>query len=447
MSRKIVLPEIADERGAGWAATGPGSTSHGISRRTFGRGALAAGALLTGACSGNGSTSTSGGNLNSTSSPSSAGSVTSASAAPAVSSSSAPSSSSSPAAAVQTSSFSLYAGADTNIQTLWTDSILPAFKKAFPEYNVKFIFSEHGTNDDQEYARIAASIKTNSRPPADMLADSGFINTAATTKQLVAVNSTNIPNLAGVQKPLLTPVDGRAVPYRGSAVLLAYDSTKVNPVPKTLDDVLAWIRANPGKFTYNSPSTGGSGGAFVETVVDRYTSAANLAKLDAGADTAAESDWNKGFEVLHGLNSSVYQHVYPNGNDAVLELLGKGQIWMAPVWSDQFLSAQSAGQLGKQIKVTQISDPSFTGGGSYLGIPTNTTNLKGALALANFVLEPTQQAAIVTVIAGFPAVPVTSLPAAAQKILVGTDANNLRSGLSSDAGDDLSRLWQSKVPG
>lgn len=416
-----------------------GAGRYPLTRRNLGRGALAAGALVVGACSSNGSASTAGGNLTSPSSPSAGGAAT-----PPVTTSAAGSATSSAAAS---SSFTLYAGADTNVQGLWSSSILPAFKKAFPQYDVTFVFSEHGTNDDQEYARIAASIKTGGKPPADMLADSGFINTAATAKQLMAVSTANIPNLAGVQKPLLTPVDGRAVPYRGSAVLLAYDSTKVHPVPKTLDDVIAWIKANPGRFTYNSPSTGGSGGAFVETVVDRYTSAPDLAKLDAGTDTAAESDWDKGLEVLHGLNSSVYQHVYPNGNDAVLDLLGKGQIWMAPVWSDQFLSAKAAGQLGKQIEVTQISDPSFTGGGAYLGIPTNSTNVEGALALANFVLEPTQQAEIVTVIAGFPAVPVSSLPTAAQKILIGTDANNLRSGLSSDAGDDLSRLWQSKVPG
>lgn len=413
-----------------------------LSRRTFGRGALAAGALFVGACSGNGSASTTGGNLTSTTSAS-------AGAAPVVTTSSTPavSSSVSSGAAVATSSFSLYAGADTNIQTLWSSSLLPGFQKAFPQYKVSFIFSEHGSNDDQEYARLAASIKTGSKPPADMFADSGFINTAATVKQMIAVSAANIPNLAGVQKPLLAPVDGCAIPYRGSAVLLAYDSTKVTDVPKTLDDLIAWIRANPGKFTYNSPSTGGSGGAFVETVVDRYTSPANLTKLIAGADTAAEGDWTKGLDVLHSLNSDVYQHVYPNGNQAVLDLLGKGQIWMAPVWSDQFLSAVTAGQLGKQIKVTQISDPSFTGGGAYLGIPTNTGNLKGALALANYVLEPAQQAVIVNTIAGFPAIPVTTLPAAVQKKLAGTDANNLRSGLSSDAGDDLSRLWQSKVPG
>lgn len=408
-----------------------------VSRRSLGRSALAAGMLLTGACAGNGSASTAGGSL------------TTDSAAPAATAggAAAPSASAAAGGAGPGSSLTLYAGADTNIQTLWSSSLIPGFEKAFPQYQVKFVFSEHGSNDDQEYARLGASIKTHSRPPADMIADSGFTNTAATAGQFIPVTSGNVPNLAGVQKPLLAPVNGRAIPYRGSAVLLAYDSTKVTAVPRTLDQVLAWIRANPGRFTYNSPSTGGSGGAFVETVVDRYTSPANLTKLIAGPDSAAEKDWDKGLGVLHDLNSSVYQHVYPNGNQAVLDLLGKGQIWMAPVWSDQFLSAVSAGQLGKQIKVTQISDPSFTGGAAYLGIPTNTGNMQAALALANYVLEPAQQAVIVTTIAGFPAVPVRTLPAAVQSRLAGTDANTLRAGLSSGAGDDLSRMWQSTVPG
>jgi len=63
------------------------------------------------------------------------------------------------------------------------------------------------------------------------------------------------------------------------------------------------------------------------------------------------------------------------------------------------------------------------------------------------VLEPAQQAAIVTTIAGFPAVPVATLPKATQAKLVGTDANNLRAGYSAGASEDLSRLWQAKVPG
>jgi len=410
----------------------------------FGRGALAAGIAAAGGCSANGSTSTTGGSLTSVSSgPSGAAEATSPG-----SGGSAPAGAASPAGAAGASStLTVYAGADTNVQTLWTSSIFPGFQKAFPQYRISFVFSEHGANDDQEYARLGASIKTGSKPPADLIADSGFTNTAATAGQFIAVSPGNVPNLAKVQQPLLGPVNGRAVPYRGSAVLLAYDSTKVTKVPRTLDDVLAWIRANPGRFTYNTPSSGGSGGSFVETVVDRYTSPTHLSTLIAGADPTAEKDWDRGLSVLHGLNSSVYQHVYPNGNQAVLDLLGKGQIWMAPVWSDQFLSAVSAGQLGRQVKATQISGPSFTGGAAYLGIPTNSTNPEAALALADFVLRPAQQAMIVKTIAGFPAVPVTTLPAAVQRELAGTDANHLRSGLSSPAGDDLSRLWQSRVPG
>lgn len=340
----------------------------------------------------------------------------------------------------------LYSGADTNIQQLWLKSLIPAFMAKYPQYPVKFIFSEHGTNDTQESARLGASIKTKSAPPADIF-DTGFVNTAATGGQLVKVDAQNVPNIANVQPQLLTPVDGAAVPYRGSAVLLAYNSSKVQQPPKTLQALLAWITAHPGRFTYNSPSTGGSGQAFVATVLDSTISSTARSTLTTGASAAAEKSWDAGFAVLHGLNADVYQHVYPNGNQAVLDLLGKGQIWMAPVWSDQYLTAVGNNQLGPEIKVTQISDPSFTGGAAYLGIPANTTNKAGALALANFVLEPAQQAMIVSSIAGFPAIPVASLPAAAQQKLAGTDANNLRAGYSAAASNDLNRLWQAKVPG
>lgn len=349
-------------------------------------------------------------------------------------------------AAPVTSPVTLYSGADTNIRQLWQGALIPAFQKAFPQYPVKFVFSEHGTNDTQEYARLGASIATRKAPPADLF-DTGFVNTAATAGQLAPVTAAQVPNIAKVQAPLLTPVDGAAIPYRGSSVLLAYDSTKVTNPPKTLAELLDWIRAHPGKFTYNSPSTGGSGQAFVATVLDSALPAPARATLTAKADATAEKGWDAGFATLRGLNGVVYQHVYPNGNQAVLDLLGKGQIWIAPVWSDQYLTAVGNGQLKASVKVTQISGPSFTGGAAYLGIPKNSRNVAGAAALANFVLEPAQQAAIVTTIAGFPAVPVATLPKATQAKLVGTDANNLRAGYSAGASEDLSRLWQAKVPG
>ena len=60
-----------------------------------------------------------------------------------------------------------------------------------------------------------------------------------------------------------------SMPYRGSQVLLAYDTAKLDPAdaPKTFADLIAWIKANPGQFIYNRPDKGGSGGNFVRRAI------------------------------------------------------------------------------------------------------------------------------------------------------------------------------------
>ena len=292
-------------------------------------------------------------------------------------------------------------------------------------------------------ARLGASIKTNQDPGMDIL--DGSFTTAATGGLLAKVSTSNVPNLANVSSSLLTPVDYASVPYRGSAVVLAYNSKYVSTPPKTLDELLAWITANPGKFTYNSPSSGGSGQAFVETTLTKYVSSADNAKMVAGYVPSLEGDWNQGFATLKGLSSSIYQHVYPNGNQAVLDLLNSGTIYVAPVWSDMALSALASGGLPSSVKLTQISDPSFTGGAAYLGIPVNAAHKAAALKLVNWVLEPAQQETIISVLAGFPAIDTSLLSASTQSKFTGMDTSNLRAAYSTEMTTDMCSLWQQKV--
>ena len=134
-------------------------------------------------------------------------------------------------------------------------------------------------------------------------------------------------------------------------MLLAYDPAHVTDPPKSLDDLLSWITEHPGKFAYNSPKSGGSGGAFVATVLDKSTPSDARAQMTSGYHKELESNWDQGWQVLAGLNKDMYQKgVYPNGNNGTLELLQSGQIWMAPVWSDQFLSGQQTGVVPKTAK-------------------------------------------------------------------------------------------------
>lgn len=151
---------------------------------------------------------------------------------------------------------------------------------------------------------------------------------------------------------------------------------------------------------------------------------------------------------MKALNKDVYgKGVYPNGNQAVLDLLAKGQIELAPVWSDQYLSGIQNHTLNSGIKFTQISDPTFTGGASYLGILKSSKKQTAALKLADFFLQAEQQDAIVKQLGAYPVIPASELPAATAARFNGVDVGNLRAGYSGQTSSDMNNLWQQKVPG
>jgi putative spermidine/putrescine transport system substrate-binding protein len=339
----------------------------------------------------------------------------------------------------------LYASGDVNVQSLWNDHLIPAFEKKNPNIKVKLIFSEHGTQDGTTLARIGAAVKQRKWPGFDLI-DGGLVTTLATDGLDQPVVKATIPNLTKVNKDLLTPVKGAAIPYRGSSVILAYDSKNVANPPKTLAALLAWIKANPGKFTYNSPNTGGSGMAFAETVLDSTLPASTIKTMTQTYDPNLESQWKPGLDILHGLNKYVYQGVYPNGNQAVLDLLAKGQIWLAPVWSDQSLTALKNGQLPSTIKLTQITGPPFTGGAAYLGIPKTAKNKVLVDKFVDYILSPPAQQTIVSVMAGFPAIDVKYMGEAIKAKFEDVSANVLRQGMSTKFGNDFKAQWQQTVP-
>ena len=340
----------------------------------------------------------------------------------------------------------VYASGDVNVQSLWQNNIIPHFEKANKGIFVKFIFSEHGTDDGTTLARIGAAVKGRHWPGIDLV-DGGLVTTMAAAGLNQPVSKATAPNLKRVNADLLVPVKGAAIPYRGSSVILAYDSNHVKTPPKSLQDLITWIKANPGKFTYNSPNSGGSGYSFAETVVDSFLSSSVLKSMDQGYDPSLESNWKQGLDFLHGLNKYMYGNgVYPNGNAAVLTLLGQGQIWVAPVWSDQSLTALKNGQLGPNIKLTQISNPSFTGGAAYLAVPKTAKHKKALYKFVNYILSPSAQQMIVDVMAGFPAIDIKYMGDSIKQKFQDVSANTLRPTYQTKMGNDFKAAWQQSVP-
>jgi putative spermidine/putrescine transport system substrate-binding protein len=341
----------------------------------------------------------------------------------------------------------VFISGDTNIQNLWEKDIAPAFEKANPGYKVQVQIDLHGEHDSQTIAKLTSSVEQKKDADFDLV-DGGFVPKASGANLLQKVDPGSISALADIPADVVAAGGEGGIPYRGSSVLLAYDTKTVTNPPKTLDELLAWVKANPGKFTYNSPKSGGSGGAFVATVLDKYVPADARQKMTVGYAKELESTWEPGWEELRGLNQYVFQKgVYPNGNKQTLELLASGQISMAPVWSDQFITGSANGTIPASVKAAQISGPSFTGGAAYLGVPVNAANKEAALKLANFVLAPEQQAMIIKEISGYPAIALEKLPADVREKFKDADTNNLRKGYFDQVGKDLNNLWDQKVPG
>ena len=84
---------------------------------------------------------------------------------------------------------------------------------------------------------------------------------------------------------------------------------------------------------------------------------------------------------------------------------------MIPAWSDQALQALNQGVLPETVKVVQLQDLALCGGFAYSAIPSNATDLEGALLLANFMLSAQMQESCVREIGGFPGIGWDNLPA------------------------------------
>jgi putative spermidine/putrescine transport system substrate-binding protein len=304
-----------------------------------------------------------------------------------------------------------YTSSDQNVLDFWTNDIKSQFEAANPGITVNLVDAGDSAGLQSLADRALAALGTNTDPQTDFF--EGFdarLPVGAADKGLwVDFAKENLSNYSKIN-PLAFQIDPMTqnLPYRGSQVLIAYDTTKLKPedAPKTWDALVAWIKANPGQFIYNRPNKGGSGGNFVRRAI--YAANGNdptLFSIDGYTDAKAADMLGKGWEVLKDLAPSMMdQGAYTSGNTQSIQLLAQGAVTMIPAWSDQALSAISQGALPETTGLLQLSDLGFPGNFARITIPTNAANKEQALKLADFILSEEVQSKVITDLGGFPGV-------------------------------------------
>lgn len=353
------------------------------------------------------------------------------------------------AAADGKTTVTLWAGGSDNVK-VGMEQVVAAFNESEQgeDYQLKLEFIMSGAGSQSLSDRIIAAKKAGQEDTDyDLIlvsdAEYGTYVQEGGDDLFVAYDESNIPNLANVQTQISTG-EGVLVPYRGTTVVLAYNSEKVANPPQTADELYQWIKDNPGRFSYNTPGSGGAGGSFVQTAIYNFLPEEAM----SSTDETWKAEWNQGFDLLADLHDSMYQSggkvIYPNKNQGTLDLLINGEVDMIPTWADMMITNLANGTLSESVKMTQI-DPGFTGNVDGLAIPSIGSNPEGAQAVMDFFLTEEAQQILLDAMAAIPVIDSANISSDNSKYLSELNIESFRTISIGNLGSELNEEWDQKI--
>ncbi len=185
-------------------------------------------------------------------------------------------------------------------------------------------------------------------------------------------------------------IGGYLVPFMRNQTGLLYDPKRVSNPPQTWDQLTAWIDAHPKQFGFCDPQKGGSGQAFVMTLL-KYT-AGGLDKYygDTAVDQSKTADWSKAWDWVNQRKDKIT--ITASNNDSA-QRLNSGELSLVVEWDDVAVGMMGNGELTKDAKL-YIPQMGLAGGGDSLGIMANSPHKAAAILLTAFIVSAPEQQAI-----------------------------------------------------
>ncbi len=192
--------------------------------------------------------------------------------------------------------------------------------------------------------------------------------------------------------------------------MFTYNPDKVKTPPRTAADLLAWARANPGKFLYARPANSGPGRAFLQ----------GLPYILGDKDPKDPATWTKTWAYLKELDQ--YIDYYPSGTAITFKELAEGTRWILASHLGWDMNMRILATIPSNFQAFFLSNTTWVNDTQFMVVPTglDESREKATVALMQWLMQPAQQA--VTYDDGYfypgPAirgVPLTMAPAASQE--------------------------------
>lgn len=203
---------------------------------------------------------------------------------------------------------------------------------------------------------------------------------------------TDPDNNPGVRADFTVPVEGFEAPWGKAQIVFYHDRAFVSDPPNTLEGLLAWAEANPGRFTYPLPPNFLGSTFLKQALLKLVPDTAPLYKPVEEADFEAVSAplWS----YLDKLHPFLWRQgrAFPANSTEMRRLLADSEIAISLSFNPaEASSAIANGEFPNTVR-SFVLDGGTIGNVSFLAIPFNASHKAGAMVLANFLLSPEAQA-------------------------------------------------------
>jgi putative spermidine/putrescine transport system substrate-binding protein len=183
------------------------------------------------------------------------------------------------------------------------------------------------------------------------------------------------------------PVDGYEAPYGRAQFVFEYDTAQVGTPPKTVAALKAWIRANPGRFTYPQPPDF-TGSAFIRQIFYAVTGGHEQYLAGWDPDLFARQS-PRLWAWFNDIEPFLWQkgRTYPKDSAFLDTLFSRGEVafgmsYHPPHAQNKILE----GSYPDTVRTFVMEDGSIYNT-HFTAIPFNSPNKAGAMVLANFLIS------------------------------------------------------------
>jgi putative spermidine/putrescine transport system substrate-binding protein len=164
--------------------------------------------------------------------------------------------------------------------------------------------------------------------------------------------------------------------------MFTYNPDKVPNPPKTAADLLAWAKANPGKFLYARPANSGPGRAFLQ----------GLPFILGDKNFRDPATWDKTWAYLKELDN--YVDYYPSGTGITFKELAEGTRWIIASHLGWDMNQRILATIPPGYQAFFLRGTTWVNDSQFIVVPKglDPAREKATIALMDWLMQPAQQA-------------------------------------------------------